>query len=113
MFIPGWNCRSSAPKLFTMRTNGRKRALNSKSFLPCSRIPRNPARQRAQLRVVECRVQLKGSPSLIAALKPPDLEVDAERLYALSQAYRSDKKEAEMFLALNTLAQNYPVSKWN
>src|SRR5467141_1100244 len=68
--------------------------------------------QRAQLRVAECRVQLKGSPSLIAALKPPDLEVDAERLYALSQAYRSDKKEAEMFLALNTLAQNYPVSKW-
>jgi soluble lytic murein transglycosylase len=75
--------------------------------------PANPARQRAQLRVAECRVQLKGSPSLIAELKPPDLEVDAERLYALSQAYRSDKKEAEMFLALNTLAQNYPVSKWN
>jgi soluble lytic murein transglycosylase len=74
--------------------------------------PANPARQRAQLRVAECRVQLKGSPSLIAMLKPPDLEVDAERLYALSQAYRSDKKEAEMFLALNTLAQNYPVSRW-
>jgi soluble lytic murein transglycosylase len=74
--------------------------------------PANPARQRAQLRVAECRVQLKGSPSLIAAVKSPDLEVDAERLYALSQAYRSAKKEAEMFLALNTLAQNYPVSKW-
>jgi soluble lytic murein transglycosylase len=74
--------------------------------------PANPVRQRAQLRVAECRVQLKGSPSLIAALKPPDLEVDAERLYALSQAYRSAKKEAEMFLALNTLTQNYPVSKW-
>ncbi len=74
--------------------------------------PANPARQRAQLRVAECRVQLKGSPSLIAAVNPPDLEVDAERLYALSQAYRSEKKEAEMFLALNTLAQNYPVSKW-
>jgi len=44
--------------------------------------PANPARQRAQLRVAECRVQLKGSPSLIAALKSPDLEVDAERLYA-------------------------------
>jgi soluble lytic murein transglycosylase len=73
----------------------------------------NPARQRAQLRVAECRVQLKGSPSLIAAVKTPDLEVDAERLYALSQAYRSAKKEAEMFSALNTLAQNYPVSKWN
>jgi soluble lytic murein transglycosylase len=74
--------------------------------------PANPARQRAQLRVAECRVQLKGSPSLIAAVKTPDLEVDAERLYALSQAYRSAKKEADMFLALNTLEQNYPVSKW-
>jgi soluble lytic murein transglycosylase len=39
--------------------------------------------------------------------------VDAERLYALSQAYRNDKKEAEMFTALNLLAQKYPVSKWN
>lgn len=75
--------------------------------------PANPARQRAQLRVAECRVQLKGSPSLIAAVKTPDSEVDAERLYALSQAYRSAKKEAEMFSALNTLAQNYPASKWN
>jgi soluble lytic murein transglycosylase len=75
--------------------------------------PANPARQRAELRVAECRVQLKGAPSLIAAVKAPDLEVDAERLYALSQAYRSAKKETEMFTALNTLAQNYPVSRWN
>jgi len=75
--------------------------------------PANPARQRAQLRVAECRVQLKGSPSLIAAVKTPDPEVDAERLYALSQAYRSAKKETEMFSALNTLAQTYPTSKWN
>ena len=75
--------------------------------------PANPTRQRAQLRVAECRVQLKGSPSLIAALKTPELEVDAERLYALSQAYRTEKKESEMFAALNSLAQNYPLSKWN
>ncbi len=75
--------------------------------------PANPGRQRAQLRVAECRVQLKGSPSLIAAVNTPDLDVDAERLYALSQAYRTAKKEAEMFTALNTLAKNYPESKWN
>ena len=75
--------------------------------------PSNPTRQRAQLRVAECRVQPKGSPALIASLKTPDLDVDAERLYVLSQAYRTAKKEAEMFTALNTLAQNYPVSKWN
>jgi soluble lytic murein transglycosylase len=74
--------------------------------------PANPTRQRAQLRVAECRVQSKGSPSLIAAVKTPDLEVDAERLYALSQAYRTAKKEAEMFDALNTLTKNYPESKW-
>jgi len=75
--------------------------------------PANPTRQRAQLRVAECRVQSKGSPSLIAALKTPDLDVDSERLYALSQAYRTEKKESEMFAALNALAQNYPLSKWN
>src|SRR4029077_8222316 len=51
--------------------------------------PANPKRQRAQLRVAECRVQLKGSPALIAAVKTPDLDVDAERLFALSQAFRS------------------------
>jgi soluble lytic murein transglycosylase len=56
---------------------------------------------------------MKGSPSLIASLKTPDLNVDAERLYALSQAYRTEKKESEMFAALNNLAQTYPVSKWN
>jgi soluble lytic murein transglycosylase len=74
--------------------------------------PANPERQRAQLRVAECRVQLKGAPSLIAAVSAPDLEVDAERLYALSQAYRTAKKEAEMFTALNTLTKSYPESKW-
>src|SRR5260370_3002842 len=75
--------------------------------------PANPTRQRAQLRVAECRVQSKGAPSLIAAVQTADIEVDAERLYALSQAYRTAKKEAEMFTALNTLAQTYPVSKGN
>ena len=75
--------------------------------------PANPTRQRAQLRIAECRIQPKGSPSLIASLKTPDLDVDAERLYALSQAYRTEKRESEMFTALNTLAKNYPVSKWN
>jgi len=75
--------------------------------------PANSTRQRAQLRVAECRVQLKSPPSLIASLKTPDLDVDAERLYALSQAYRNEKKESEMFATLDSLAQNYPVSKWN
>jgi len=82
-------------------------------FLTMLKDPANPARQRAQLRVAACRVQLKGAASLIAAVKTPDLEVDAERLYALSQAYRTEKKEAEMFDALNALTKSYPESKWN
>ena len=73
----------------------------------------NPNRQLAELRVAQARVQLKGSPKLIAALKPSDFEVDAERLFALSQVYRSDKKNAEMFATLSELTQKYPLSKWN
>ena len=63
--------------------------------------------------MAQTRVQLKGSPKLVASLKTPDFEVDAERLYALSQFYRSDKKSDEMFATLNELTQKYPLSKWN
>ena len=75
--------------------------------------PQNPNRQLAELRVTQTRVQLKGSPKLVASLKTSDFEVDAERLYVLSQFYRSDKKTAEMFETLNELTQKYPLSKWN
>jgi soluble lytic murein transglycosylase len=76
------------------------------------RDPENPARQLAQLRVAQCRVQPKGSPSVIAAVKTSAPEVDAERLYALSQAYRSAKKEPEMMAAIEQATQKYPQSKW-
>lgn len=73
----------------------------------------NPNRQLAELRIAEARVQLRGSPKLLASLKTPDFDVDAERLYALSQLYRSDKKNDEMFATLNELTQKYPLSRWN
>lgn len=75
--------------------------------------PENPNRQMAELRLAEASVELKGSPKLLVALKTPDLDVDAERLYALSQFYRSDKKSDLMFATLNELTQKYPLSKWN
>ncbi len=75
--------------------------------------PQNPNRQLAELRIAEARVELKSSPGLLASLKTPDFEVDAERLYALSQLYRSNKKTDEMFATLNELTQKYPLSKWN
>src|SRR5260370_14799484 len=74
--------------------------------------PANPHRQLAQLRIAQARVQLKASPSLVASLVVPDFDVDAERLYALSQFYRSDKKESEMLSAIEQLVQKYPASKW-
>jgi len=75
--------------------------------------PANPNRQLAELRVAECRVQLRASPKLVASLKTPDFDVDAERLYELSQIYRTDKKSSEMFATLDELTQKYPLSKWN
>jgi len=77
------------------------------------RDPANPTRQRAQLRVAQARVQLKSAPSLIASVNAPDPDVDAERLYVLSQAYRSEKKVTEMLTAIEQLATKYPQSKWN
>jgi len=109
---PGVEMQEQRAQVFYDAHKWKEARAEFEKLLTMLKDPANPARQRAQLRVAECRVQLKGSPSLIAAVKTPDLEVDAERLYALSQAYRSAKKEAEMFLALNTLAQNYPVSRW-
>ncbi len=69
-------------------------------------------RQKAQLRIAQCRVQHRGSPNLLASLVVTDEEVDAERLYALSQARRSQKHEAEMLAAIEQLAARYPQSRW-
>lgn len=74
--------------------------------------PANAAKQRAQLRVAQCRVQLKGSMSLLSLLNASDPEVDAERLFALSQFQRSAKNESAMFATIDQLTQKYPQSKW-
>jgi soluble lytic murein transglycosylase len=110
---PGVEMQEQRAQIFYDAHKWKEARSEYEKLLTMLKDPANPTRQRAQLRVAECRVQPKGSPSLIAAVKTPDLEVDAERLYALSQAYRTAKKETEMFNALNALAQSYPVSKWN
>jgi soluble lytic murein transglycosylase len=110
---PGAELQEQRARIFYDAHKWREARTEFEKLLNMLKDPANPVRQRAQLRVAECKVRLKGSPSLMASLKTPDLDVDAERLYALSQAYRDAKKETEMFNALNTLAQTYPVSKWN
>jgi len=75
--------------------------------------PANPARQRALLRSAECRQHPKAAPSLLANLKTfSDPEAEAERLYALSQAYRSNKNETEMLTNIELVAEKFPQSKW-
>jgi len=96
-----------------MRANGKKRALNLKKLQGMLHEPENPHRQLAQLRIAQARVQLKGPSSLVSSLVLTDFDVDAERLYALSQIYRSEKREGEMLAAIDQLVQKYPASKWS
>ena len=77
------------------------------------RDPANPKRQRAQLRIAQAKIQPKGSPTILSSLTTPDPEVDAERLFGLSQAYRSAKNEAQMFATLDAISQKYPHSVWS
>jgi soluble lytic murein transglycosylase len=75
--------------------------------------PANPIRQRALVRAAECRQHPKAASYLLAKLDTSDPEANAERLYYVSQAYRSDKNEAEMLTAIEQIADKYPQSRWN
>jgi soluble lytic murein transglycosylase len=72
----------------------------------------SPMRQRALVRVAESRQHPKASPRLFANLNTTDPEADAECLYSLSQAYRSDKNETEMLTNIEKVAGKYPQSHW-
>ncbi len=64
------------------------------------------------LRLAEIRVQLGGEPGLLSGVSLTDPDLDAERLYALSQAYRSGKQETEMLETIEQLASRYPGNPW-
>jgi soluble lytic murein transglycosylase len=74
--------------------------------------PANPVRQRALVRAAESRQHPKPYSSILARLGTSDPEADAERLYSLSQAYRSDKNETAMLTAIEQVAGKYPQSRW-
>ncbi len=74
--------------------------------------PASPSRQRALVRAAECRQHPKASPNLLANLNISDPEADAERLYSLSQAYRSEKNESAMLTNIEKVAEKYPQSHW-
>ena len=109
---PGVELQEQRAQAFFDAHKWREARAEFEKLLTMLKDPENPHRQLAQLRVAEARVQLKGSPSLVTSLPITDFEVDGERLYALSQIYRNDKKESEMFSAIEQLVQKYPESKW-
>ena len=81
-------------------------------LVPMLKDPANPIRQRAIVRSAECRQHPKPAPAQLASLNLSDPEADAERLYALSQAYRSEKNEGAMLGTVEKVAGKYPLSKW-
>jgi soluble lytic murein transglycosylase len=76
------------------------------------RDPASPVRQRALVRAAECRQHPKPSSALLSKLSVSEPEADAERLFYLSQAYRSQKNEIEMLTAIEKVAEKYPQSHW-
>jgi soluble lytic murein transglycosylase len=109
---PGVEMQELRAQAFYDAKKWREARVEYEKLLTMLKDPANPTRQRAQVRVAESRVELKGSSTLLSSLTTPDSEVDAERRYALSQAYRSAKKSGEMLSAIDQLAQKYPQSKW-
>jgi soluble lytic murein transglycosylase len=70
------------------------------------------AHDRATLRLAQVQIQLGGSPAALESLKVTDPELDAERIFSLSQVQRSAKLEAEMFAAIEQVVSTYPQSPW-
>jgi soluble lytic murein transglycosylase len=75
--------------------------------------PEKPVRQRALVRAAECRQHPKASPYLLAKIAVTDPETNAERLYYLSQAYRSERNEPDMLSAIEQVVEKYPESRWS
>ena len=71
-----------------------------------------PDQELAQVRIAECAVQLGGNAATLASLQLQTPDVDAERLYYLSQAYRSIPDETNMLATVSQATVRAPQSAW-
>jgi soluble lytic murein transglycosylase len=69
-------------------------------------------RERADLRVAQCDSQSGNGPELLTAVELSDPELDAERTFAVSQAYRSQNLEPQMLDQVEQLVKRHPQSPW-
>jgi soluble lytic murein transglycosylase len=68
--------------------------------------------QRADLRIVECEVQLGGKLEQLGDISLSDPELDAERVFAIAQAHRGLKLEPQLLADINQLVTRFPHSIW-
>ena len=109
---PGVEFQEQRAQIFFDAHKWREARAEFEKLLTMVRDPKNPTRQLAQLRVAECKQYPKPSIGALSSLAVSDAEVDAELLYALSQAYRSAKNETAMLTTVELEQQKHPQSKW-
>jgi soluble lytic murein transglycosylase len=68
--------------------------------------------EHAELRIAECRAASSLGPDAYLRISFADADADAERLYSLSQEYRSQKREEEMLDTVKQLQARYPQNHW-
>jgi soluble lytic murein transglycosylase len=68
--------------------------------------------QRADLRILQCEVQLGGKLDPLVDIPIADPELDAERIFSVAQAHRGLKLEAQLLEDVNQLVKLYPQSIW-
>lgn len=69
-------------------------------------------RERAEMRILACAVQLGAGPAELAALQISDPGVDAEREHALAEYSRSQNDETGLVAAVEAAASRAPSSEW-
>jgi soluble lytic murein transglycosylase len=68
--------------------------------------------QRADLRIVQCEVELGGKLDQLSEISLTDPELDAERIFSIAQAHRGLKLEPRLLEDVEQLVKSYPQSIW-
>ena len=68
--------------------------------------------QRADLRIVQCEVELGGKLEQLSEISLTDPELDAERIFSIAQAHRGLKLETQLLDDVDQLVKRYPQSSW-
>jgi soluble lytic murein transglycosylase len=68
--------------------------------------------QRADLRIVQCEVELGGKLDQLSEISLADPELDAERIFSIAQAHRGLKLEPQLLADVEQLVKSYPQSIW-